>query len=176
MVLNSTLEMLRVERKLALCADVAEFCPTAPWQDVLAVGTYQLEEDASTRRGILYLLQVREGGVGEPWTLKDLCSINLDGIFDLQWLPGGGAAGDRPRLAAALADGSVVVYGTTDVDGAWTADQIYRSEFDTNEMVLAVDSLAETSRGGVHMAACGSRGTLKLFQASNCDAPVYSCF
>ena len=52
--------VLHEERKLELNADCAEFCPTPGRQDLLAVGTYQLDEQEQQRHGRLYLFRVMQ--------------------------------------------------------------------------------------------------------------------
>lgn len=52
--------VLHEERKLELNADCAEFCPFPGHQDLLAVGTYQLDEQEQLRHGRLYLFRVMQ--------------------------------------------------------------------------------------------------------------------
>lgn len=99
-------------RTLPLNADVAEWCVAPQHSDVLAAGTYQLDEAAGVRQGRvhLYSLSGLEGWrLGSPAAstqlpcLTDLSTLDLPGVFDLRWHP------TQPLLAAALADGSLRV-------------------------------------------------------------------
>jgi diphthamide biosynthesis protein 7 len=93
--------------ELPLPADVAEWCPTPGAQRVLAVGTYQLDEQRGQRLGALHLFRLDSGGTrGGSASLIPLGTASghpLPGIFDLRWRP----RSAMPQLAAALADGSL---------------------------------------------------------------------
>lgn len=52
--------VLHEERKLELNADCAEFCPYTGHEDLLAVGTYQLDEQEQQRHGRLYLFRIMQ--------------------------------------------------------------------------------------------------------------------
>ena len=52
--------VLHEELKLDLNADCAEFCPFPSHEDLLAVGTYQLDEQEQQRHGRLYLYSITQ--------------------------------------------------------------------------------------------------------------------
>ena len=56
-VFSFGMAVLHEERKLELNADCAEFCPFPGHQDLLAVGTYQLDEQKQQRHGRLHLFR-----------------------------------------------------------------------------------------------------------------------
>ncbi|KAG6504390.1 diphthine methyltransferase homolog [Zingiber officinale] len=83
-------------------ADVVEFCPHDSFYDILAAGTYTLQEGAQPHRaGSTSLFSTRDG-------LSLLCRVPTIGVFDLKWSPRGQNA--PPLLAQAGADGGVVLY------------------------------------------------------------------
>lgn len=128
-------------KTLDLNADSTEFCPADGLHDVLAVGTYQLQEDIQERIGKLYLYSVQwsagpsgstqEGQGGDAESKSEVPStsnhpqptLNLShttdvpGIFDLKWRPRGVSIGStRAMLGAALADGSLRLYSLVQVN------------------------------------------------------------
>lgn len=85
---------------LELNADSTEFCPLPGHLDLLAVGTYQLDEGSQRRDGRLHLYNVSDAA-----SPRLLHTADVPGIFDLKW------AGAQSRLiGAALADGSLRAY------------------------------------------------------------------
>jgi hypothetical protein len=114
------------ELLLELNADCAEFCTVPEHHQWLAVGTYQLNETSSTRLGRLYLYSL------QPWQqqqqqqqchpqLQQLATLDVPGIFDLQWAhtPSVAAA---PCMGLALADGTLRLV-TVQPASAGTAQQ-----------------------------------------------------
>lgn len=125
---------------LELNADSTEFCPIQGYEDILAVGTYQLQEELQERIGQLLIYKLRwqsgqpgataqEGdnlqeasknvstcGSANSLILKpvpQLChTTRVPGIFDLKWQPviGSTGFGAVPVLGGALADGSLRLY------------------------------------------------------------------
>jgi hypothetical protein len=102
------------ELLLDLNADCAEFCTTQRHHHWLSVGTYQLDEASSTRHGRLYLYslqqqqqqqQPEQDRLRQP-QLQQIATLDVPGIFDLQWthLPAASAA---PCMGLALADGTL---------------------------------------------------------------------
>lgn len=94
-------------------ADSAEFCPVDPFQDILAVGTYQLADpdcpeggDASDlpkkRLGRLYLKQMKDK------SLVLLQRIDMPAILDLKWCCH--SVQGNILLAVANARGQLIVY------------------------------------------------------------------
>jgi hypothetical protein len=95
------------ELLLELNADCAEFCPFPGHHHWLSVGTYQLDEASSTRHGRLYLygLQQHQQQQWHP-QLQQLATLDVPGIFDLQWTHIQ-AASANPCMGLALADGTL---------------------------------------------------------------------
>ena len=86
-------------RTLPLNADCAEFCINQQHRDVLAAGSYQLDEGTQQRAGSIHLYRL---SLEQPLpVLTDLSTLGLPGVFDMRWHP------TEALLAAALADGSV---------------------------------------------------------------------
>lgn len=79
----SSIQIYR-EIKLGLHADVAHWNANAGFEDLLVVGTYELDESVQQRLGTLYTFRVSEN--------LDVVSegegMDLPGIFDLRWVPG----------------------------------------------------------------------------------------
>ena len=106
---------------------VVEWCPHPAALDLLAVGTYLLDEQSQQRHGQLHLYRVQEPAAAstaaagtepdvgtvpaqqqlpppqQPHLLPATPPLDLPGIFDVRWHP----RSAMPRLAAALADGTV---------------------------------------------------------------------
>lgn len=105
---------------LDLNTDVTEWCPTPNWQSVLAVGTYQLNQETKIRDGRLYLYNLCSDGASPSPALHLQQSTTLDmpGIFDLRW----DTSSQSPILAAALADGSVRLFQHQALEENMTTD------------------------------------------------------
>lgn len=116
------------ELTLDLNADVAEWCPTPNYTDILAAGTYQLNEQTQTREGILYLYSLRRNSshqreqlqqhgtvvTSSLYSLHVSATLPLPGIFDLSWQPWNNTLQSKdPLLTAALADGSIRLFRLT---------------------------------------------------------------
>lgn len=101
--------LLHQEIILDINADVAEFCPVAGHLQWLAVGAYELNEARKQRHGRLHLYSLAtsssSANIGQP-CLQLSASLDLPGIFDLQWtqLP---ILQRQPCIGLALADGSL---------------------------------------------------------------------
>lgn len=91
---------------LDLNSDCAEFCTDEHHYNLLAVGTYQLDEASTKRNGRLYLYSLHAAEEQDGPQLQQLASLNVPGIFDLQWahLP---RSSDEPCIGLALADGTL---------------------------------------------------------------------
>ena len=140
---------------LELHADVADWNPNSGFQRLLAVGTYELDEETRSRHGKLYTYEVDLGldtYDGDSPTSTRNASLrlvhtvdNLPGIFDLQFIPTGSSAVSTPScalsstmVALALSDGTVRI-----VD-ACCGDEAARSvaeEAGAPAMALFVDTL-----------------------------------
>ena len=105
---------LHQEVVLNVNADSTEFCPISGLQNLLAVGTYELEETSQTRHGLLHLYvlgtdsQASKPISAEPtdrdtsWQMQLLQKVPISGIFDMRWQHQHPAC-----LLAACADGSL---------------------------------------------------------------------
>lgn len=100
--------MLCSSRVLDLNADCCEFCPVENLEEILAVGTYQLEESSQNRIGKLYVYSDQDE------ELLDGGSLSLPGIFDMKWLPVE-TGRNKASLGVAAADGSLRMIGVTNV-------------------------------------------------------------
>ncbi len=98
--------VLHQELLLDLNADCVEFCPSPDQPDLLAVGTYQLDEATNTRVGQLYLYGLQGLAADETLRLHLAGTASVAGIFDVKWWR---AQHHRWQIALALADGSLSV-------------------------------------------------------------------
>lgn len=103
-------------------ADSTEFCPNEG-SSLLAVGTYELQPDRTTRLGKIYLYSLACNDVtdaspshttpdsgGSRYRLDTLSVTDTSGIFDLKWRAETGRADCGGMLAASLADGTVKLF------------------------------------------------------------------
>lgn len=147
------------ERILSFNADATEFCPTPGCEDVLAVGTYQLDEGTQTREGRLYMFRVSGHAFEDDLALEELSATDLAGILDMAWVSsevqGGGL------LAVGLADGFISLFKGDDLDQWKRVINVSNMEFNEEEIVLSVDTAACSSSTDVY--ASGSSGNLAVF-------------
>lgn len=85
--------------------DVVAWCPASQHTDLLAVGTYQLDESSGLRSGHAYMYRVRPEG---PEVLQLEAEAGCAGVFDMAWHP---SPSSPPVLAMALSDGSLRLAG-----------------------------------------------------------------
>ncbi|RMZ57219.1 hypothetical protein APUTEX25_004053, partial [Auxenochlorella protothecoides] len=85
--------------------DVVAWCPSSRHTDLLAVGTYQLDESSGLRAGHAYMYRVRREG---PEVLQLEAEARCAGVFDLAWHP---SSSSTPLLAMALSDGTLRLTG-----------------------------------------------------------------
>lgn len=102
---------------LDLDADIVEFCQHDSFPEVLAVGTYTLQESTKERIGKLYLFEVATSLDNSSSTgLKELTHHDTEAIFDLSWAPFEKHNSDGSTaalLAQAGASGNVEVYSVS---------------------------------------------------------------
>uniref|UniRef100_A0A7S0N1X6 methylated diphthine methylhydrolase n=1 Tax=Pyramimonas obovata TaxID=1411642 RepID=A0A7S0N1X6_9CHLO len=102
---------------LDLDVDIVEFCNQACLPEVLAVGTYTLEESTKERIGKLYLFELTNVLDDSASTgLKELTQHDTEAIFDLAWAPfetSSANGGTAALLAQAGAGGNVEVYSVS---------------------------------------------------------------
>lgn len=111
-----------------LCPDVVEWCHVPGFEELLAYGTYQLEEATGSRTGALHLARAGPGaGAGSQaeadagrgplaTSLQPLAEVALPGVYDVAWAPPA-TAGGRPLLAVAAADGALRLLAVTALGG-----------------------------------------------------------
>lgn len=170
-----------------LPADVAEWCPHPEALQVLAVGSYKLNEATQTRQGRLHMYSVSRpapptGGGDAPAAatgsgdvprpaphLEPLATLDdLPGLFDLRWHP----RSAMPQLAAALADGSVrlLTFAAALAAGGAAAqpcsvETVSQGEEAAAEgMAVSVDYSRAGAAPGEQLAASYSSGQLQLLQ------------
>jgi hypothetical protein len=112
-VLLALMAVLYYEALTEFNADCAEFCPFDPFTELLAVGTYQLDEDSGRRHGKLYLYSLQQQQQAESHVLQEEATMDMPGIFDLQWAQIDPNAAS-PAIGAGLADGTLRIVGTAD--------------------------------------------------------------
>ncbi|KAG0693499.1 Diphthine methyltransferase [Chionoecetes opilio] len=157
----------RIQRRLA------EFCPVEPFQDILAVGTYQLADPdcpegtnpddlPKKRLGRLYLQQLKDK------SLVLLQQIDMPAILDLKWCCH--SVQGKVLLAVANAVGQLVVYKlevNSDLSPQLTAlCQHSLGEADT--LALSLDwSTRKDSSDDPLIAISDSKGKITLIQLGN---------
>eukprot|EP00210_Caulerpa_lentillifera_P002395 g2296.t1 len=90
------------EFKFPRPTDCVAFCPVRGFQDLLAVGSYELIPSLDDRRGSISLMRIQS----EHMSLKFEGVVELAGVLDLQWAP----KDDRRILASASADGRLRIF------------------------------------------------------------------
>mmetsp|Transcript_29785 Transcript_29785/g.41130 ORF Transcript_29785/g.41130 Transcript_29785/m.41130 type:complete len:380 (-) Transcript_29785:89-1228(-) len=134
---------------LDLDTDVVEFCPQPFYQDLLAVGTYALDDTTRSRYGKIHMYQMNShsGSNENSYTLEWKSSLTTEAVFDIQWAPThlySNSAG--VKLAQAGADGSVEIYNIS-------------SELATN-LDCSEDSTGEPTFQAIQKIGCSEEGGL----------------
>lgn len=157
-----------LEVRLDLHADVTDWNPNEGFEELLAVGTYQLDETTQVRHGALYTYSLLEDENGEMALRERTRLSDLPGIFDLQWIPGR-LNGSHAMIVMALADGSLrfvdALKGSHERDQPILSTKIReKSANDADAMALTVDTIrcGDTLR----CTSSYSDGSLKLYQVA----------
>jgi len=82
--------------------DCVAFCPVSGFQNLLAIGCYELDPSSNERRGDIHLLSIQP----LQGSLHLDGSTELAGVLDLQWAP----RTDKGLLASASADGLLRIF------------------------------------------------------------------
>ena len=162
---------LHHESVLTVNPDSTEFCPLQDLRNLLAVGTYQLDEKTQDRHGLLHLYAISSKGLSKVqladgttdcthhWQLEQTSAVPISGIFDMKW-----QVAQPARLLAACADGSLHVLALQlSDDTSWLVEQqtIVVSE---GAMALSLDIAA----CGQRVVASSSAGTMSALQVPCC--------
>ncbi|KAA6427585.1 MAG: hypothetical protein FRX49_02248 [Trebouxia sp. A1-2] len=163
------------ESVLTVNADSTEFCPLQDLHNLLAVGTYQLDEKTQIRHGLLHLYAMGSKWPGEVhladettdrthhWQLQQMSALPISGIFDMKW-----QVAHPARLLAACADGSVHMLALQlSGDTSWLVEQ-QKVVVTDNAMALSMD----IATCGQRIVASSSAGTLSALQASESQTCV----
>ena len=94
---------LMMEMPLPGQAATAAFCPQTGSTQLLAVGTYELDEASGLRNGTTEVLRVRPGPEGSC-TADTIASLPSAGVFELVW---DHCQSQQAVLGTALSDGSI---------------------------------------------------------------------
>ena len=95
-----------------LSADSAEWCLTEGYENILAIGTYQVDKsDEETfsddqRHGCILLFEAEDDLENRTTKFKLLKQIKTGAILDMKWSPVVG----EPYLATCTSSGQVVIY------------------------------------------------------------------
>ncbi len=159
------------ESVLTVNADSTEFCPLQDLHNLLAVGTYQLDEKTQIRHGLLHLYAMSSKRLGEVhladettdrthhWQLQQTSALPISGIFDMKW-----QVAQPARLLAACADGSLHVLALQlSGDTSWLVEQ-QKVVVSEGAMALSLDIAA----CGQRIIASSSAGTLSALQVPCC--------
>lgn len=196
------------ELVLDLNADVAEWCSFSHLSTsegfstdcsearthILVAGTYQLDEEKNARQGRLYFYQLEgvdreaKGLFGSSPSLKELCTHDLPGVFDIQWLNSkffkfsneiaNGGDSTTQMLAAALADGSVRIFEFSVLSQnivEKTSVGPAPHDSDDNMALYISHNRQNNSTTEFNIAASYSNGQVQIFQCTPSDlTPVSS--
>ena len=154
------------EATLAVNADSTEFCPLDTLQQILAVGTYELEEETQTRHGELciYRLETASGNCNNQdaessripaWQMQRIETFPMSGIFDLKWQPVQPA-----RLMAACADGSLHVLAVQQAGDDCQVTRQQAVQVSDKGMAVSLDIAAL----GQQVVSSSSDGSLSVLQ------------
>lgn len=143
------------EIKLDLHADVADWNRNEGREELLAVGTYELDETTQMRHGALYTFS---HSTGDTPLKQERRVMDLPGIFDLQWVPGS-LCESSTMVAVAFADGSVQFMDALSNDG-----KTLSTPSNDGAMALTVDTVQH--KGSLMCASSYSDGCVNVFQVA----------
>lgn len=168
---HTDMACLYQESVLTVNADSTEFCPLQGLHNMLAVGTYQLDEKTQDRHGLLHLYAMSNKWLGEVhlanaaadhthhWQLQQTSALPISGIFDMKW-----QVAQPARLLAACADGSLHVLALQlSGDNSWLVEQ-QKVVISEGAMALSLDIAAS----GHRVVASSSAGTVSALQVPCC--------
>lgn len=157
------------EATLAVNADSTEFCPLDTLQQILAVGTYELDEETQTRYGELcvYRLETASGNCNSQdaesicipaWWMQRIQTFPMSGIFDMKWQPVQPA-----RLIVACADGSLHVLAVQQAGNDCKLTRQQAVQVSDTGMAVSLDIAAL----GWQVVSSSSDGSLSVLQVSH---------
>lgn len=169
------------ESVLTVNVDSTEFCPLQDLHNLLAVGTYQLDEKTQIRHGLLHLYAMSSKRLGEVhladetndrthhWQLQQTSALPISGIFDMKW-----QVAQPARLLAACADSGLHVLAlqlSGDTSCLVEQQKVVVSE---GAMSLSLDIAA----CGQRIVASSSAGTVSALQVPCCAclSKIYQAF
>ena len=98
--------MTLVQRTFPLNTDCVEFCRVRGFENLLAVGCYELDLQTNDRQGQIHILCLKHED--HHTSLQTNCSNTcLPGVLDLKWCP---VSLQRCELSAATADGQLYLF------------------------------------------------------------------
>lgn len=158
---------LQQEEVLALNADSTDFCPLIDWQHTLAVGTYELDVNSQTRRGLMCLYHLDRAPASclesaadssqvQKWQMQSVQTFSMPGIFDMRWQPIQPA-----RLLAACADGGLHVLLVHQAADACQITKQQTVQVSDNGMAVSLD-IASSGQQVVSSSSDGSLSTLQV--------------
>jgi len=89
-----------------LPADSLEFCPSPGFHEIFVCGTYKLDDQVSTRRGLCLVFKILLDAE-EPLSCQQIQSFDLPAILDMKWSH---SSSPSPLLAVADSEGSITLY------------------------------------------------------------------
>lgn len=157
------------ETTLAVNADSTEFCPLDTLQHMLAVGTYELEEETQTRYGELYVYHLKklpancsdqdnDSSHYPEWQMQCVQTFPVSGIFDMKWQPVQPA-----RLVAACADGSLHAMVVQQADDSCQVTRQQAVQVSDKGMAVSLD-IAASGQQVVSSSSDGSLSVLQVFE------------
>ena len=87
-----------------------EHCHHPEHGHLIAVGTYQLDQDTGQRHGQIILVSMSLSGEGEPVFSSTIALADSCGVLDMKWSSGHHASGSAPVLGVAESSGHLSLY------------------------------------------------------------------
>ena len=168
---------------LTINADSTEFCPLVGLQDLLAVGTYQLQESSQERHGLLQLYRLRTPEAQEldeedmakhardaAWQLQLLHTLPISGIFDMRWRR------QQPAcLLAACADGKLHIVSIQQTESTCHATKLHEVCVSEGTMAVSLD-IAPSEQSVVVSLSSGALSSLQVQLNITAGAGLYIHF
>ena len=147
--------MLHSSLQTPLNADFSAFCPVEGFHQLLAIGTYQLDESSQQRLGGLHLYDTSSTNAAGLHDMHELQSVQQPGIFGMEWVSQA-YCDKRPGIALALANGCLQFMR---LDQDISLQACGSVQIDAESLVLSVDSQRQ-----------GAAGSLVAATTANCQA------
>ena len=160
-------------------SDCVESCPIPKYEQIMAVGTYQLHKDASStssgedvRTGIIHVFDVQpnieEGEVGTAeLKIQKIQQIDFPsssgGIFDMKWCPASSRDDGQPLLVVGTSTGQLQIYSLEEENGIQLS--LETTAYEPNDaMILSLDWNRNQKR---QVVTSQSNGSLSIWTCAS---------